>query len=108
MAWAAQARYHGAVRFIEEHNEENEVVILSSGHFFPVFGYYYQGDDWCPNPDEPTLSTEKVLDHSLADELNRMLPGRDAVWVLLWQHEAVDPVGFLTEMLGEEGELVPL
>ncbi len=99
--------FRSAARFIEEHKGENEVVVLSSGHFFPVFSYYYQGDDWYPIPDEPTLSAENVLGYGLADELNRILPGRDGVWVLLWQHDVVDPVGFLTRMLGEEGELIP-
>ena len=99
--------FRSAAHFIEEHKGENEVVILTSGHFFPVFAYYYEGDDWYPIPDEPTLSAEDVLNYGLADELNRILPGRDGVWVLLWQHEVVDPVGFLTGMLGEEGELVP-
>jgi mannosyltransferase len=99
--------FRSAARFIEENKGENEVVILTSGHLFPVFEYYYQGDDWYPIPDEPTLSAEHVLTYGLADELNRILPGRDGVWVLLWQQEVVDPVGFLTMMLGEEGELVP-
>jgi mannosyltransferase len=99
--------FRSAVRHIEENKGDNEVVILTSGHFFPVFSYYYQGDDWYPIPDEPTLSAERVLNYGLADELNRILPGRDGVWVLLWQHEVVDPVGFLTMMLGQEGRLVP-
>jgi mannosyltransferase len=99
--------FRSAARFIEEHKGENEVVILTSGHFFPVFTYYYQGDDWYPIPDEPTLSAENVLGYSLADELNRILPGRDGVWVLLWQQEVVDPVGFLPMMLSTEGKLVP-
>ncbi len=99
--------FRSAARFIEENKGENEAVILTSGHFFPVFEYYYEGDDWYPIPDEPTLSAQHVLDYGLASELNRILPGRDGVWVLLWQHEVVDPVGFLTGMLGEEGELVP-
>jgi hypothetical protein len=99
--------FRSAARFIEEHKGDNEVVILSSGHFFPVFAYYYQGDDWYPIPDEPTLSAEHVLGYGLADELNRILPGKDGVWVLLWQHEVVDPVGFLTMMLGDAGRLVP-
>ncbi len=99
--------FRSAARFIEEHKGDNEVIILSSGHFFPVFEYYYPADDWYPIPDEPTLSAENVLTYGLADELNRILPGKDGVWVLLWQQEVVDPVGFLTMMLGEEGELVP-
>lgn len=99
--------FRSAATYIEEHKRDNEVVILTSGHFFPVFTYYYQGDDWHPIPDEPTLSAEHVLNYGLADQLNRILEGRDGVWVLLWQHEVVDPVGFLTTMLGREGTLVP-
>lgn len=99
--------FRSAARFIEEHKGENEVVILTSGHYFPVFTYYYEGDDWYPIPDEPTLSAERVLGYDLADELNRFLPGRDGAWVLLWQQEVVDPVGFLPMMLGTEGQLVP-
>lgn len=99
--------FRSAARFIEERKGDNEVVILSSGHFFPVFSYYYHHDDWYPIPDEPTLSAEHVLNYSLADELNRILPGRDGVWVLLWQHDVVDPVGFLPMMLSQEGIQVP-
>jgi 4-amino-4-deoxy-L-arabinose transferase-like glycosyltransferase len=99
--------FRSAVRYIEDQKRGNEVVILTSGHFFPVFTYYYHQDDWYPIPDEPTLSAEHVLNFSLADELNRILPGRDGVWLLLWQHEVVDPVGFLTMMLDDQGTLVP-
>ncbi len=99
--------FRSAASFLAEQKGENEVVILTSGHMFPVFTYYYEGDDWFPIPDEPTLSAERVLDYSLADELNRILAGRDGVWALLWQHDVVDPVGFLTMMLGDQGQPVP-
>jgi len=99
--------FRSVATFIEEHKGDNEVVILTSGHFFPVFTYYYDQEDWYPIPDEPTLSAERVLNYGLADELNRMLPGKEGVWVVLWQQEVVDPVGFLTTMLDQEGTLVP-
>ncbi len=99
--------FRSAARYIEEHKADNEVVILTSGHFFPVFTYYYHQHDWYPIPDEPTLSAEHILDYSLADELNRILLGKDGAWVLLWQDEVVDPVGFLPMMLSQEGRLVP-
>jgi mannosyltransferase len=99
--------FRSAAAFIAEHKGSDEAVILTSGHMFPVFTYYYRGDDWHPIPDEPTLSAEDVLGYEVADELNRILAGKDGVWVLLWQDEVVDPVGFLTMMLGEEGELLP-
>jgi len=99
--------FRSAARYIESHIQDNEVVILTSGHLFPVFTYYYDQDNWYPIPDEPTLSTERVLNYSVADDLNRILAGKEGVWLLLWQDEVVDPNGFLTMMLGEEGELQP-
>ncbi len=99
--------FRRAARYIQTHIQDNEVVILTSGHLFPVFTYYYDQDNWYPIPDEPTLSTERVLNYSVADDLNRILAGKEGAWLLLWQDEVVDPNGFLTMMLGEEGELQP-
>ncbi|MCJ7666815.1 MAG: glycosyltransferase family 39 protein [Anaerolineae bacterium] len=99
--------FRSAARYIQTHIQDNEVVILTSGHLFPVFTYYYDRDDWYPIPDEPTLSAERVLNYSVADDLNRIVAGKGGVWLLLWQDEVVDPNGFLTMMLEEEGELLP-
>jgi len=99
--------FRSAARYIQTHIQDNEVVILTSGHLFPVFTYYYDQDNWYPIPDEPTLSTERVLNYSVADDLNRIVAGKEGVWLLLWQDEVVDPNGFLIMMLGEEGNLLP-
>ncbi|MFQ6000378.1 MAG: glycosyltransferase family 39 protein, partial [Anaerolineae bacterium] len=99
--------FRSAARYIQTHIQDNEVVILTSGHLFPVFTYYYDQENWYPIPDEPTLSTERVLNYSVADDLNRIVAGKGGVWLLLWQDGVVDPNGFLTMMLGEEGKLLP-
>jgi len=99
--------FRSAARYIETHIQDNEVVILTSGHLFPVFTYYYDQDNWYPIPDEPTLSTERVLNYSVADDLNRIVAGKEGVWLLLCQDEVVDPNGFLTMMLEEGGKLLP-
>lgn len=99
--------FRSAARYIQTHIQDNEVVILTSGHLFPVFTYYYDRDDWYPIPDEPTLSAERVLNYSVAGDLNRIVAGKGGVWLLLWQDEVVDPNGFLTMMLEEEGKLLP-
>lgn len=99
--------FRSAARYIQTHIQDNEVVILTSGHLFPVFTYYYDQDNWYPIPDEPTLSTERVLNYSVAHDLNRIVVGKEGAWLLLWQDEVVDPNGFLTMMLGEEGRFLP-
>ncbi|MFQ6015934.1 MAG: glycosyltransferase family 39 protein [Anaerolineae bacterium] len=94
--------FRGVARYIEANSTPDEAVILTSGHLFPVFTYYYSRDNWYPLPDEPTLSTVNVLNYEVADDLNRILAGRRGVWVVLWQDEVVDPNGFLVTMLDEQ------
>jgi hypothetical protein len=101
-----KADFRGVARRIEEHIGPDETIILTSGHMYPVFTYYYRGHNWHPIPAERTLSTEHTLDFSVAAELNRALEGKSGVWVVLWQDEVVDPNGFLLMMLEEKGELL--
>jgi len=93
-------------RRIEEHIGPDEAVILTSGHMYPVFTYYYRGHNWHPIPAERTLSTEHTLNFSVAADLNRALAGKSGLWVVLWQDEVVDPNGFLLMMLEEKGKLL--
>ncbi|MDH4137020.1 MAG: glycosyltransferase family 39 protein [Anaerolineae bacterium] len=98
--------FRGAAQRIEESIGPDEAVILTSGHMYPVFAYYYRGRNWYPIPAERTLSTEHTLSFSVADDLNRALADKSGVWVVLWQDEVVDPNGFLLTMLEEEGQLL--
>ncbi len=98
--------FRGAAQRIEEHIGPDEAVILTSGHMYPVFTYYYRGHNWYPIPAERTLSTEHTLNFSVAADLNRALAGKSGVWVVLWQDEVVDPNGFLLMMLEKEGKLL--
>jgi len=101
-----KADFRGVARRIEEHIGPDEAVILTSGHMYPVFTYYYRGHNWHPIPAERTLSTEHTLNFSVAADLNRALAGKSGLWVVLWQDEVVDPNGFLLMMLEEKGKLL--
>lgn len=96
-----KADFRGVARYVQSHISPDEMIILTSGHLYPVFTYYYHGDNWFPIPDEPTLSTEHTLNYSVAEELNAALRGARGVWIVLWQDEVVDPVGLLTTMLDD-------
>ncbi len=100
--------FREAARYIERNSGADEAVILTSGHFFPVFTYYYRGDNWTPLPAEPTLSTETTLGFDIAPILNDALRGRRGVWLVLWQDEVVDPNEVLTTMIEQKGERVPI
>lgn len=100
--------FRGAVHWVQAHQEEGEVVILTSGHAYPVFDYYYSGDNWHPLPDERTLSTKDVLRYDVAADLNRLLKGKKGAWLVLWQDEVVDPNGYVTMLLDQYAQPQPV
>ncbi len=104
----ARADFRGVARYVQRHIAPDETIILSSGHMFPVFDYYAPGVERHLLPDSPTLDTTRTLDYSIAIDLNRWLAGRGGVWLVLWQDEVVDPSGYLTAILTEEGEEQPV
>jgi hypothetical protein len=95
--------WRSAAAYVARHKRADEVVLLVSGHTFPVFTYYYRGDDWVPLPSEPTLSTRHVLDFRVADDLNRALAGKRGAWLVLWEDGVVDPNGIVPMLLGMAG-----
>jgi mannosyltransferase len=104
----ARADFRGVARYLEGQLAPDETIILSSGHMFPVFDYYAPGIERHLLPDSPTLDTTRVLDYSIAADLNRWLAGRGGVWLVLWQYEVVDPAGYLTTILAQGGEQQPV
>ena len=100
--------FRGAVRWVQEHQHEDEVVILTSGHAYPVFDYYYSGDNWYPLPAERTLSTVDVLNYDVSHDLNRLLKEKRGAWLVLWQDEVVDPNGYLTMLLDRYAQPQPV
>jgi hypothetical protein len=104
----ARADFRGVARYIRRHIAQDETVILSSGHLFPVFDVYAPDVERHLLPESPTLDTTQTLDYSVADSLNQWLAGLGGVWVVLWQDEVVDPVGYLLAMLDSAGEEQPI
>ncbi len=104
----ARADFRGVARYIRRHIAPDETVILSSGHLYPVFDVYAPNVERHLLPESPTLDTTTTLDYSVAHDLNRWLAGLGGVWVVLWQDEVVDPVGYLPAMLEGAGEEQPV
>ena len=102
-----KASFREAVRYLEAHKQPAEPVLLCSGHAYPVFIYYYRAADWTPLPPSRILDVNRILTFDVADDLNRVLAGRPGVWLVLWQDEVADPVGFLFKLLDDTGEPVP-
>jgi 4-amino-4-deoxy-L-arabinose transferase-like glycosyltransferase len=101
-----KADFRGVAQYITAHADGDEAIILTSGHMFPAFDYYYASAS-LPElrlPDDPTLNAEHVLNYSAAGELNRALAGKHGAWLVQWQDEVVDPNGFLPLLLTTNGQ----
>src|SRR5581483_5345733 len=104
-----KADFRGVANYISANAGDDEAIILTSGHLFPAFDYYYR-DAKLPElrlPDEATLNTEDVVNYSAANDLNRALNGKRGAWVVLWQDEVADPNGFVPMHLSARGTEQP-
>jgi 4-amino-4-deoxy-L-arabinose transferase-like glycosyltransferase len=104
----ARADFRGVARHLQENMAADEVVLLVSGHMFPVFDYYARDVERYRLPDSPTLDTTRTLDYGIARQLNEWLANKGGVWVVLWQDEVVDPVGYVASMLDSVGQEQPV
>ena len=104
----SRADFRGVARYIGRHIGPDDTIILTSGHMFPAFDYYAPGAERHLLPDSPTLDTTRTLDYTIGGELMEWLAGKEGVWVVRWQDEVVDPVGYLAATLDEVGEEQPV
>lgn len=92
--------FRGAAAFVRAQARPDERVVLVSGHFAPVFAYYYGDTGWIAVPNDPVLDINHVLDYDLAASyLNHHLAGASGAWLLEWQQEVIDPTHIVTELL---------
>ena len=101
----SKASFRDVAQYVDEHIAPDEAIILTSGHLFPVFDYYYRGE--APQvrlPDDATLNTDHVIGYDSANVLNQTIAGKRGVWVVMWQDEVVDPNGFIPMLLSSRGK----
>ena len=99
-----KADFRKIARYLEQNATRDDAIILTSGHLFPAFNYYYRGDlQQIRLPDDATLNTDHVLNYDAARVLNATLAGKRGAWVVQWQDEVVDPNGFVPMLLSSRG-----
>jgi mannosyltransferase len=82
----------------------DETVILSSGHMFPAWAYYFGWDGWRRMPDLDVLDVNAALDMRVGSELDSLLQDKRGVWLVRWQNEVTDPFGVLPLYLSTVGK----
>ncbi len=88
-------------QFIRERSSAGDTVLLSSGHFFPVWDYYFDTENYTPLPKMETLDVNRVTDFSIIPTLENALHGRRGAWLVTWQNEVIDPNGVIPLLLDD-------
>jgi len=85
----------------------DETVVLVSGHAWPAWDYYAADIPRIRVPELDILDVDAVLGFDTGPTLSQALAGQGGVWLVRWQAEAVDPVGFAPYFLDRLGAEQP-
>ncbi|MBN1219018.1 MAG: glycosyltransferase family 39 protein [Anaerolineae bacterium] len=107
--WFADPRFskddfQALAQFVKERQAPDETVLLSSGHMFPVWAYYYGRENWTPLPQMERLDVKRVTNLNIADDIAQAIQGKSGVWLVSWQDEVIDPNGIVPFWLDRLGQ----
>ena len=100
----AKDDFQALAQFVRERKAGDETVLLSSGHMFPVWAYYYGWEGWTPLPQMMRLDVERITTVDIAANLADAVTNQNGVWLVSWQDEVIDPNGvipFWLDLIGE-------
>jgi uncharacterized membrane protein len=99
----AKDDFQALAQFVKERRASDETVLLSSGHMFPVWAYYYGGQGWTPLPKMERLDVNRVVSLEIAAEIEQAIQNKGGVWLVSWQDEVTDPNGIIPFWLDRVG-----
>lgn len=107
--WFADLRFakddfQALAQFVRERSAPDETVLLSSGHMYPVWAYYYGWQGWTPLPRLERLDINRVTPLSISTEMAEALQDKSGVWLVSWQDEVIDPNGVVPFWLDRVGK----
>ena len=85
-----------------------EAVVLVSGHAWPAWDYYAPDISRVRLPNIDILDVNAALGFDAGGTLGAALADKSGVWLVRWQDEAVDPVGFAPYLLDRAGREEPV
>jgi 4-amino-4-deoxy-L-arabinose transferase-like glycosyltransferase len=103
-----KAQWRELTQFVRRAIGPDEVTVLVSGHAWPVWDYYAPDLPRVLLPDIDVLDVEAVLGYEAGARLAEALRDKSGVWVVFWQAEVVDPVGFVPYLLDRAGQEQPV
>jgi len=107
----AKSAWREAIMEMYAHRQDDETVLLVSGHAYPVFDAYVPprlGVERQRLPEIEILDVKQVLGwEETARALNQYLAGKGGVWLFLWQDEVVDPTNVTATLLDRYADPQP-
>jgi 4-amino-4-deoxy-L-arabinose transferase-like glycosyltransferase len=103
-----KAQWRELVAAVRAQIAPGEAVVLLSGHVWPAWDYYAPNIPRVRVPDIDILDVNAALGFDAGAALNTALAGKSGVWLVRWQDEAVDPVGFAPYFLDRAGREEPV
>lgn len=94
--------------FVRQKQGPDETVLLVSGHAYPAWDYYAADIPAIRLPPTDILDVNAVLGFDIGADLAQALNGKRGVWLVTWQDEVVDPIGFVPYFLDRGGREQPV
>lgn len=98
-----KAQWRELVAAVRANKTPDEAVVLVSGHAWPAWDYYGADMPRVRLPDIDILDVDAVLGFDAGAVLGQALAGKPGVWLVQWQADAIDPVGFAPFFLDRVG-----
>ncbi|MEM7536668.1 MAG: glycosyltransferase family 39 protein [Chloroflexota bacterium] len=95
-----KSQWRELTQYLRHEREEDEAILLVSGHAWPVWEYYASDLPTVRLPDLEILDVNSVLDFgNTALPLHEGLAGKTGAWLIRWQHRVVDPMKIVPTQL---------
>ncbi|MGC9356223.1 MAG: glycosyltransferase family 39 protein [Anaerolineae bacterium] len=91
-----QESWREAVQYVEEREQEGDILLFSAPYVRMPFNYYYDGD----------LEGVGLLPEDLPERLEEAVANHDRVWLVLSHEEYSDPQGKIEQVLDQDAALV--
>lgn len=103
-----KSQWRPLARYVRKRAQPNDVVVLTSGHTWPIWNYYAPGLEAHGLPELRILDVDATVDYTYAaDRLSSLFTGTDRGWLVTWQQEVVDPAAIVPLLFERASTEVP-
>lgn len=103
-----KTQWEPLARYVRKRAQPGDLVVLTSGHSWPIWNYYAPSVPARGLPAMRVLDVNKVIDYrEAASQLRALLGSSERAWLVSWQDEVVDPMDAVPIFLERAAREVP-